>query len=311
METELNNSSKISENQTPSPEKTTPISSSSPNPDALALSFSLNEEPVPLVVCYPGRRRSSRFSTNKFSTSELMKKNRKCISPEKEVLLPSALAGKKTPAESTRRSPRLVSPSATGKVKGKGKNVNSRKQVESSRKRKYKNNDDEPENPKTDGKKRRSDSVSAKLELLALPEADGAWGTRCGTKRELLALLTPEGSKNSKRGSRGSDSGNVGHDSRGSRRKNLVLAASPGTSEKKSDVVNSVGEKSLRSRRIQGSVDNEESDTKRKMNSSDSAEESGRKQKSNVFFIGEPIDAEEAQEKWQWRYELKVGNLNT
>ncbi|XP_055819789.1 DNA (cytosine-5)-methyltransferase CMT2-like [Solanum dulcamara] len=341
MATEFNNSSRFSTNLTPSPQKTKPISSPSSNPDALALSFPQNEEPVPLIVCYPLKRRSSRFTTNKFSTSAITatefmkKKNRKCISPENELfLLPSpALAGKKNPAEGTRRSPRLSSLSAKTtttteeEVEGKGKNVISRKskgidQVELSRKRK-----NELIGSKMDEKTRKksprfdSDSNGAKLEQLALPEdsactalpEESVWDTRAaggrtGTKRELLALLMPEG-KNSKRATRGSYSVNVRQDSRGYRRKDLFFPTSPGTSEKMSAAgSNSVGEKSLRSRKIQGIVNYESvskgSEMKRK-NSSDSSEKSERKQKSNACFIGEPIDTEEAQEKWRWRYELK------
>ncbi|XP_059306579.1 DNA (cytosine-5)-methyltransferase CMT2-like [Lycium ferocissimum] len=162
--------------------------------------------------------------------------------------------------------------------------------------------------------KSQSNCNGAKLELLASPESASvprAASKKYGTKRELMALLTPESSAWKKRASRGSDSVNVGgHDSRGSWRKDSVLTESPETSEVKT----------LRSRKIQVSVNNngdennKGSDMKRKKssgkngsvnNSSDSAEKSVKKQKSNVCFIGEPIPGEEAQEKWQWRYDLK------
>ncbi|CAN4076083.1 unnamed protein product [Withania somnifera] len=156
-----------------------------------------------------------------------------------------------------------------------------------------------------------SDSNGAKLESSALPEQQesactkrAGGGKKTGTKRELLALLTPNCSVSKKRATRGSDSVNVGHNSRGSRRKDSVLVESPGTLEKLS-----VGEKSLRSRKIQGSVVSDNGDSKgskmKRKNSSDSAEKSVKKQKSTVCFIGEPISAEEALEKWQWRYDLK------
>lgn len=154
------------------------------------------------------------------------------------------------------------------------------------------------------------DSNGAKLELLALPEPEqqegactipSGGGKKTGTKRELLALLTPNSGASKKRATRGSDSVNVGHNSRGSRRKlDSVLAESLGTSEKISAESISVGEKSLRSRKIQGIG----SEMKSK-NSTKSAEKSVKKRKSNVCFVGEPISAEEAQEKWQWRYDLK------
>ncbi|KAH0649567.1 hypothetical protein KY290_033256 [Solanum tuberosum] len=329
MAKKQNNSSRFSTNVTPSPKKTKPISSPSPNPDALALSFPFpqNEEPVPLIVFCPSvRRRSSRFTTNKFSTSattatEFMRKNRNSISPEKTVFLlptPPTLAGKTPPAEGTRRSPRLVSLSSrTTTAEDKGKKVNSRKsegiikQVELSRKRKSASS-------KMDEKSRKSprfDSDSSngvQLELLALPEKSAcgalAAGGRTGTKRELLALMmTPaaNGSASKKRGARGSDSVNAGNNSRGSRRKDPVFAESPGTSEKITAESNSVGEKTLRSRKIQGSVNYNESKGSEMKRIKNSAEKSVRKQKSNACFIGEPIDTEEAQEKWQWRYELK------
>lgn len=322
MAKKQNDSSRVSTNLTPSPQKDKPISSSS----ELALFYPQNEEPVPLIVFYPSsvRRRSSRFTTNKFSTSatEFMTKNRDTISPEKTVFLlpsPPTLAGKKTPAEVTRRSPRLVSLSArTTTAKEKGKKVNSRKseggvkQVELSRKRK-------PASCKMDEETRKSprfNSDSSNGVQLALPEmsACGALsaGGRTGTKRELLALMmtTPANSSASrKRAARGSDSVNVGNNSRGSRRKDPVFAESPGTSVKITAESNSAGEKNLRSRKAQGSVNYNESKGSETKRIKSSAEKSVRKQKSNACFIGEPIDTEEAQQQWQWRYELKVGTL--
>ncbi|MCD7452020.1 MAD2L1-binding protein [Datura stramonium] len=356
--TEENDSS----NLTPLPEKTEPNSAqseTSPNPDALALYFPRNEEPVPLVVCYPfgeeddplTRWRSSGFTTNKFSTSSvarevIMRNSREekasCFSPKPLLLLPPpALSGKSPAAEGTRRSPSLVSDTTPGEVvEGKGKTVNSRKsegvrEVELSRKRKYKKKKEDEltetdnkkgsismENPKMDETRKspRVDSHSngAKLELLALPESQDsasvkrAAGKSSGTKRELLALLTPDGNNSSgstKRASRRSDSANVGRNSRGSRRKDPVLAESARTSEKISPESNSVGEKTLRSRKIQGSGtnnNNNNNDNKgSEMKKKNSAEKSGRKQQSSACFIGEPISTEEAQEKWQWRYDLK------
>ncbi|XP_010324482.1 DNA (cytosine-5)-methyltransferase CMT2 isoform X1 [Solanum lycopersicum] len=318
MAKKQNDSSRFSTNLTPSPQKDKPISSSS----ELALFYPQNEEPVPLIVFYPSsvRRRSSRFTTNKFSTSatEFMTKNRDTISPEKTVFLlpsPPTLAGKKTPAEVTRRSPRLVSLSArTTTAKEKGKKVNSRKseggikQVELSRKRK-------PASCKMDEETRKSprfNSDSSNGVQLALPEmsACGALsaGGRTGTKRELLALMTTTPANSSasrKRAARGSDSVNVGNNSRGSRRKDPVFAESPGTSVKITAESNSAGEKNLRSRKAQGSVNYNESKGSETKRIKSSAEKSVRKQKSNACFIGEPIDTEEAQQQWQWRYELK------
>nr|ALF12303.1 chromomethylase 2 [Nicotiana benthamiana] len=170
-----------------------------------------------------------------------------------------------------------------------------------------------PESKKSSAQQTRAsnESVSvngAELELALSPgPQESALGTRAtikyGTRRELKALLTLE-SKNSA----GNGSVNVGEKSRGSRRKDTVSAESPKTLEKLLAESNSAGEKTLRSRKIEGFANNDNnnkgSDKKRKT-SSDSAGKNGRKQKSNACFIGEPIAAEEAQERWQWRYDLK------
>ncbi|KAF3642124.1 DNA (cytosine-5)-methyltransferase CMT2 [Capsicum annuum] len=145
---------------------------------------------------------------------------------------------------------------------------------------------------KCDTKGTDSDTNGAKLEPMALQEESGS-GTRAtsgkkyGTKRELLALLTPETSACKRRATRGSGSVYVG-----------IL----GTLEKISSESNSVGGKSLRSRKIEGAAAG--SEMKRK-DGSDSATKSVKKQKSSVCFVGEPIPAEEAQQRWQWRYDLK------
>ncbi|XP_070020954.1 DNA (cytosine-5)-methyltransferase CMT2-like [Nicotiana sylvestris] len=330
-------------------------SSSSPNPDALALSFPRNDEPVPLEVFYPSedeegstlRKRSSGFTTNKFSTSDTEKvlNNGKSVnsgkSEGKKGTKRIRLCLDEQIMREIRKSPRFNTPfhgaklelfafpepqksvSGTG-VAGKRRTLRelqalltpeskshrasvTRASSKSGMKRGLQSLVT-PEIKKSSASRESVLVNEAKLELALSPEPqESASGTRAtskyGTRRELKALLTLE-SKNSA----GNGSVNVGEKSRGSRRKDTVSAESPKTSEKLLAESNSVGEKTLRSRKIEGFDNNDNnnkgSDKKRK-NSSDSVGKSGRKQKSNVCFIGEPIAAEEAQERWQWRYDLK------
>ncbi|KAJ8538742.1 hypothetical protein K7X08_030038 [Anisodus acutangulus] len=294
MATEENN------NRTPSPQKNNPIS---PNPDAFALSFPRNEEAVPLEVFCPSdendknsplKRKSYGFTTNKFSTSDTKEKEFMRDNLVK-VLVPALLGTTQVKKNSMDGSASVT--------RDAGKKSGTKRELLALL---------TPESKNSSALRKRAsrgsysvdgghNSRGSKLEFLASPESaltTRAGGKKYGTKRELLALL----------GS--GDSVNVGHNSRGSR------GNDPRTSES-----NSVGEKTLRSRKIRGIADNDNenkgSEMKRKnssgkngsvnnvKNSSDSAEKSVRKQKSNVCFNGEPIPAEEAQEKWQWRYDLK------
>ncbi|XP_070048219.1 DNA (cytosine-5)-methyltransferase CMT2 isoform X2 [Nicotiana tomentosiformis] len=355
--TEENNSTPIFTRKFPHEKES---SSSSPNPDALALSFPRNDEPVPLEVFYPSedeedntlRRRSSKFTTSKFSTSATEKvfsngksvnsgksegkKGRKRIRPcldvqkmgevRKSSRFNTPFNGAKLelfalpePQKSVsgigsagqRRTLRELLALLTPESKNRSALVT--RAVNKSGMERESQALLTPESKKGSALEtsasRGSVSVNgAKLELALSPEPqESASGSRAtskyGTRRELKALLTLE-SKNSA----GYGSVNVGEKSRGSRRKDTVSAESPKTSEKLLSESNSVGEKTLRSRKIEGFVNNDNnnkgSDKKRK-NSSHSVGKNGRKQNSNVCFIGEPIAAEEALERWQWRYDLK------